>query len=406
MRNLKLFAISSLLLSTLTISAQLKVNDSGKVAIAATNSDFLSRLSVGDNCHHGGDYSLGIAATPLLQENKRNVGVEGYINSWSSSFTSDTNIGVFGFAKVNKNHGRNFGVLGTIDYDYLPICVGGAGVYATCHGSYSYFPTSVQGMYALYVAGPSQLNGSTTAQSVYISADERLNDNVSSIETRKGETTLDNLLKMDVLEFNMKSLEKAVEPKAGEEMTEEAKRSYESLKKEEEELYSRRHFGLSAKELEKVYPNLVLKGQDGYQYINYTELVPILIRSIQELKAELDEVKSKDTEVKRARAASFEEDEDIDLKDATSIPAMATLAQNTPNPFSERTTIRFTLPENAQNAFIYIFDMSGKMQKQIPVDSSMESVIIEGYELRAGMYIYSLVIGGKEIQTRRMILSK
>ena len=134
--------------------------------------------------------------------------------------------------------------------------------------------------------------------------------------------------------------------------------------------------------------------------------MPILIRSIQELKAELDEVKSKDTEVKRARAASFEEDEDIDLKDATSIPAMATLAQNTPNPFSERTTIRFTLPENAQNAFIYIFDMSGKMQKQIPVDSSMESVIIEGYELRAGMYIYSLVIGGKEIDTKRMILSK
>lgn len=406
MRNLKLFAISSLLLSTLTISAQLKVNDSGKVAIAATNSDFLSRLSVGNNCHPGGDYSLGIAATPLLQENKRNIGVEGYINSWSSSFTSDTNIGVFGYAKVNKNHGRNFGVLGTIDYDYLPICVGGAGVYATCHGSYSYFPTSVQGMYALYVAGPSQLNGSTTAQSVYISADERLNDNVSSIETRKGETTLDNLLKMDVLEFNMKSLEKAVEPKAGEEMTEEAKRSYESLKKEEEEMYSRRHFGLSAKELEKVYPNLVLKGQDGYQYINYTELVPILIRSIQELKAELDEVKSKDTEVKRARAASFEEDEPLDVKDATSIPAMATLAQNTPNPFSERTTIRFTLPENAQNAFIYIFDMSGKMQKQIPVDSSMESVIIEGYELRAGMYIYSLVIGGKEIDTKRMILSK
>ncbi|WP_288277211.1 T9SS type A sorting domain-containing protein [uncultured Prevotella sp.] len=402
----KFIFLISMALFTISSSAQLKVNNSGKVAIAATNSDFLSRLSVGDNCHLWGDYSLGIAATPLLQENKRNVGVEGYINSWSSSFTSDTNIGVFGYAKVNKNHGRNFGVLGTIDYDYLPICVGGAGVYATCHGSYSYFPTSVQGMYALYVAGPSQLNGSTTAQSVYISADERLNDNVSSIETRKGETTLDNLLKMDVLEFNMKSLEKAVEPKAGEEMTEEAKRSYESLKKEEEELYSRRHFGLSAKELEKVYPNLVLKGQDGYQYINYTELVPILIRSIQELKAELDEVKSKDTEVKRARAASFEEDEPLDVKDATSIPAMATLAQNTPNPFSERTTIRFTLPENAQNAFIYIFDMSGKMQKQIPVDNSMESVIIEGYELRAGMYIYSLVIGGKEIDTKRMILSK
>ena len=63
-------------------------------------------------------------------------------------------------------------------------------------------------------------------------------------------------------------------------------------------------------------------------------------------------------------------------------------------------------PENARNAYIYIFDMSGKMYKLIPVDCSMQSVTIEGYELRAGMYIYSLVIGGKEVQTRRMILSK
>ena len=134
--------------------------------------------------------------------------------------------------------------------------------------------------------------------------------------------------------------------------------------------------------------------------------MPVLIRSIQELKAELDEVKGKSDEIKEARAASFEDEETTVVGNATSIPAMATLAQNTPNPFSERTTIRFTLPENAQNAYIYIFDMSGKMQKQIPVNSDMQSITIEGYELRAGMYIYSLVIGGKEIQTHRMILSK
>jgi hypothetical protein len=84
----------------------------------------------------------------------------------------------------------------------------------------------------------------------------------------------------------------------------------------------------------------------------------------------------------------------------------AILYQNSPNPFFVSTTIRFELPEHTQNAYIFIFDMSGKMQKQIPINSSMESITIDGYELSAGMYIYSLVIGGKEIQTRRMILSK
>ena len=51
------------------------------------------------------------------------------------------------------------------------------------------------------------------------------------------------------------------------------------------------HYGLVAKELQDAYPELVKEGQDGYLNINYIELVPLLIQSIQELKSELDEVK-------------------------------------------------------------------------------------------------------------------
>ena len=405
---MRFFAISSLLLAvTLTVSAQFKVNSSGKVAACSLNPGFVPRLSVGDNCHLGNsnEYSLGIAATPLLQESKKNIAIEGYVNS-SQSYTSDTNVGVAGYTKVNPNHGRNYGVLGTINYDYAPNCVGGAGVYAAIHGYYLSYPTNIQGLYAAYFVGSTNLSGRTTAQEIYTPADESLSDNVESVETRDGTSMLENLLKMDVLEFNMKSREKTEVPKDGAEMTDEVKKSYEYMKKDEAEMYSRRHFGLSAQELQKIYPNLVLKGQDNYLYINYTELVPVLIRSIQELKAELDEVKGKNDDTTKSRAAVFEDEETTAVGDATSFPPMATLAQNTPNPFSERTTIRFTLPENAQNAFIYIFDMSGKMQKQIPVTSDMQSITIEGYELRAGMYIYSLVIGGKEMDTKRMILSK
>ena len=82
------------------------------------------------------------------------------------------------------------------------------------------------------------------------------------------------------------------------------------------------------------------------------------------------------------------------------------LYQNTPNPFKEKTVIRFNLAENVKNAFIYIFDMQGTLQKQIAVTPSMQSIIINGYELSPGMYIYSLIVNGKEIDTKRMILSK
>ena len=94
----------------------------------------------------------------------------------------------------------------------------------------------------------------------------------------------------------------------------------------------------------------------------------------------------------------------VDATEASSVSA--SLSQNTPNPFTEQTSIRFTLPDEAQNASICIFDMSGKMLRQIPVSPSMHSITIKGYELQAGMYIYSLLISGKEIQSKRMILSK
>ena len=311
---MKRFYLLSVLMVMFTISAnaQLEVDENGNVAIGTTNSDFKPRLSVGNNSHFSNDntFSWGLAATPLLQDGKRNVAVEGSIRA-NESFSSETNVGVFGITRVNPNHGRNFGVVATIDYDYAPVCVGGAGLYAASHGWYLYNPANIQGMYAAYFSGPTNISGRATIQEIYTPADERLNDNVSSVETKKGETTtLDNLLKMDVLEFNMKSREKTVEPKAGEEMTEEVKKSYEQLKKEEKEMYSRRHFGLSAKELEKVYPNLVLKGQDGYQYINYTELVPILVRGIQELKSEVNELKAEVKELK-AKCAGVEKT-DID----------------------------------------------------------------------------------------------
>ena len=53
-----------------------------------------------------------------------------------------------------------------------------------------------------------------------------------------------------------------------------------------------------------------------------------------------------------------------------------------------------SLPDDAPASYIYIFDMTGKMQKQIPVDPNQQSVTINGYELQAGIYLYSLRISG------------
>ena len=159
----------------------------------------------------------------------------------------------------------------------------------------------------------------------------------------------------------------------------------------------KRYYGLSAQELQQIYPDLVTEQQNGYLAVNYVELVPILIRSIQELKTEIDDLKPSSSEdvvnTKKSKISLALNKENV-------------LYQNTPNPFRENTEIRFQLSVDAKNSLICIFDMQGKMLKQISIDPSQSSITIDGTEFNAGMYLYSLVINGNEIDTKRMILTK
>jgi len=192
------------------------------------------------------------------------------------------------------------------------------------------------------------------------------------------------------------------------------------LDKPEEDVMARQvrekeHYALSVDELEKTFPNLVYTDKDGNKSVNYVEMVPLLVQCINELNARLsaldggtgagnvgaDPVPARD-DTAAARASQG----DVSAMEGTSAKTNAMLYQNTPNPFTAQTEIRFSLPDDAPQAYIYIFDMTGKMQKQIPVDPDQQSVTINGYELQAGIYLYSLVVGGQEIDTKRMILSK
>ena len=86
---------------------------------------------------------------------------------------------------------------------------------------------------------------------------------------------------------------------------------------------------------------------------------------------------------------------------------VASLSQNTPNPFSEATTIAFTLPESVKDAMLCIYDMNGKQLEQITIaERGASSVQIEGYKYSAGMYLYSLIADGVVVDTKRMVLTK
>ena len=64
------------------------------------------------------------------------------------------------------------------------------------------------------------------------------------------------------------------------------------------------------------------------------------------------------------------------------------------------------MPVNVKTANLYIYNMQGVQIKIIPInDRANGNVVINGNELSPGMYLYSLIADGKEVDTKRMILT-
>lgn len=392
-----LLAIISVFI-TISASAQLKVASDGKVGIATGTNTLNARLSVGWDSYFSSN-DVGIAATPAYGSQWRHIGLAG-ISNLNSSFGA--NFAVFGLVNdIVSNTAANYGVCGMINGATGVGNPGGAGVLGSSNAYPYYYPITLSSPLAGYFYGSVTITGTLTVPTVLNTSDVRLKENIVPLSETddEGKMTLERVASMNVVEYNLKNRLAGEQPSIREsDDKEKALAAFEAAKTEADEMSSRKHLGLVAQELQAIYPDMVQEGEDGYLAINYTELVPVLIRSIQVLKQEVDELKGADASARMAPQSLGMKSSVTDNK--------SKLFQNVPNPFRENTVIRFQLTEDVRNAYIYIFDMTGKMLRQIPIDSSMQSVTVNGYELSSGMYLYSLVINGQEIDTKRMILSK
>ena len=168
------------------------------------------------------------------------------------------------------------------------------------------------------------------------------------------------------------------------------------------------HFGFLAQEVKEVYPELVHTDKDDYMYINYIGMIPLLVNAIGELNTQIEQLKAENSELNQAvinaQSPAVGNSQPSQIADDFMRNA---LYQNAPNPFTTSTTIAMSLRSDVTQAVLYVFDMQGGLLKTIPVDDRGNvSVTINGGELNAGMYIYSLVADGNEVASKRMILTK
>jgi Chaperone of endosialidase/Secretion system C-terminal sorting domain len=185
--------------------------------------------------------------------------------------------------------------------------------------------------------------------------------------------------------------------------------------------------GFIAQELEEVFPEMVslakqpirdeerkTKETVEIKTINYTMLIPVLTRAMQEQETVITKQETVISKQGAVIAKLEERIQQLEQKIGITAPKPGaagnadgyTLSQNIPNPFSATTTIRYTMPNTVKEAMLGVFDLNGRMQLQLRLQPGGNQVQINGGALPAGIYIYSLIADGQEVMSKRMVLTK
>ena len=156
--------------------------------------------------------------------------------------------------------------------------------------------------------------------------------------------------------------------------------------------------------------------ETGIYGLRYAEFVVPLVKAVQELSAQnrelveaIQEQQRELSDLKLEMAAVKGKSSSAGLRSSTGmmdLSAQCVLTQNAPNPFTGQTEIKYFVVQGVKESYICIFDMQGRMLQKLNATVGQNSVIINGSTLQAGIYLYSLVVDGKEVDTKRMILTK
>jgi hypothetical protein len=252
---------------------------------------------------------------------------------------------------------------------------------STNHTSHPAVPLVIKGHIApdgdnLYTCGTSSRRWKEiwAANGTIQTSDERLKTNVKTLDYG-----LKEVMKLKPVSFNWKGSQEMANPK----------------------------LGFLAQDIREVIKEVVVKGEDDSYGVYYSDLIPVLVNSIQEQQAIIEKFKSElalvNAELKAIRLTSPASADN----NMGGITGKAILFQNVPNPFSETTRINFELSREVNEAFLLIFDMQGTQLRKVSIhERGRTSVTIAGGEMDAGMYLYTLIADGKEVDTKRMILTK
>lgn len=187
----------------------------------------------------------------------------------------------------------------------------------------------------------------------YTTSDQRIKENIVSLDN-----VLEKIIKVSGYSYNLKETSFPA-----------------NLPEEIKSKLTKTQIGFLAQELEKEFPELIsLPDSSNPCYsVNYIGMIPVLLEAIKEQQKKLTYTETEllklqnNTQQLERQLETYKELTDKLLSsldnltyNKTTQKSNGSVYQNTPNPFTENTEIRFELPSNANFSFLIIHDMQGK----------------------------------------------
>ena len=100
---------------------------------------------------------------------------------------------------------------------------------------------------------------------------------------------------------------------------------------------------------------------------------------------------------------------EVDAEENFELETVDYKLQNYPNPFNPSTTISFDIIDANSFVTVEIYNVKGQIVKQLGIanyELGVNQVIWNAESFSSGIYFYKLVVDGKLVDTKKMILMK
>ncbi len=366
--------------------------------------------------------AIGTAAMYSSDYSFQNVSIGA--NSMYSNDNGDENVAI-GYDALNVNTTGNWNIaIGTTSFVENTTGIGNTvvGGYAGANDDGYYYSTAV-GFGANFTADYQARIGGNATQSIGGYQDwTNVSDGRIKKNIKANVPGLAFINKLRPVTYNLDldaaeniTAQPASNAKEKEALKKEPAKSKEARLLKEQALQT----GFIAQEVEKAAKELnfefsgvdAAKNDKDLYGLRYAQFVVPLVKAVQELSAKNEDLQNQLNELKQMVLSGNKTTPPITGDDKVQVQSASlsdiSLEQNIPNPFAHTTTINYTLPATYTAARMIITDKNGKTIKDINIAGAGKgSLKLDAALLSNGSYQYSLVVDGRIVATKQMMLMR